>query len=289
MRTLWMLVVLTLGTAAQAADEKVIKLWPTDLPEPKVQTAEPETIIPVAPGAPLIQRATNISQPVLVVYEPEPAKKSGTGIIVVPGGGFRYLTVDLEGSEVCEWLRGLGITAFLLKHRAPTDKHEEPNAGPVQDLQRSLSLIRSQAAELGLKADRIGVLGFSAGGQIAAVATGSELRFKQPDATVASHRPDFVLLLYPYGIYRPDTKSLRADIKVDGTSPPTFIAQAGDDRASLPQGSTLLYLALLEAKVPAELHIYETGGHGFGLRPGKVACPTDWPKRAEIWLKARGL
>jgi acetyl esterase/lipase len=275
---------LSLFVTIATAEEKGIPLWPAEVPGPPVEADGEEMDLPPRGSSP-IRRTTNITKPSLVAF---PAKEpSGTAVIVIPGGGFGYLTTDLEGSEACEWLQELGVTAFLLKHRTPTNKHAEPNAGPVLDAQQAVRLIRDRAAEWKVKPDQIGVLGFSAGGQVALVAATNGSKLTNEEGR--KHRPDFLLLCYPWGLYQPATKTLRPDVKIDATTPPTFIAQAADDKSSLPQGSTLLYLALLDHKVPAELHIYESGGHGYGLRPAASPCPTDWPKRAEDWLRKRKL
>jgi acetyl esterase/lipase len=216
-------------------------------------------------------------------------KRTGAGVIVVPGGGFGRLADEHEGAEAAVWLAKQGIVAFQLAHRTPTSKHKEPHAGPSQDVQRAVSEVRARAAELKVDAKRIGVLGFSAGGQVTLIAATNERLFPESQAAV-SHRPDFLLLIYPYKIYDPATKAIRADIRLEAGLPPTFIAQAGDDTGSLPQGSTLLYLDLINRKTPAELHIYEKGGHGFGMRPRPNATgPSDWPLRAADWLRLRGL
>jgi acetyl esterase/lipase len=279
-----LLLSLSLFVTVAAADDKGIPLWPDEVPGPRVEAEGAEVDLPSRGGAP-IRRTTNITKPSLVAF---PAMEpSGTAVIVIPGGGFGYLTTDLEGSEACEWLQKLGVTAFLLKHRAPTNKQPEPNAGPVIDAQQAVRIVRSRAAEWKVKPNQIGVLGFSAGGQVALVAATNASQTASDEAKL--HRPDFLLLCYPWGLYQPAKKALRPDVKVDASTPPTFISQAADDKSSLPQGSTLLYLALLDHQVPAELHIYETGGHGYGLRPAASPCPTDWPKRAEDWLRKRKL
>ena len=148
--------------------------------------------------------------------------------------------------------------------------------------------VRRHAAEFKVDPKKVGILGFSAGGQVTLVAATNDRKFAG-ETSAEAHKPDFLLLLYAYQIYDPKTKGLRADIRLDGGLPPTFIAQMGDDRGSLPQGSTLLYLDLINRGIPAEIHIYEKGGHGFGMRsrPGATG-PTDWQLRAVDWLRLRG-
>lgn len=270
-------------TAVAAPPE--IRLWPQGMPEPAIPADPPEK---VEKGADGIQRRTNVSQPRLFVYEPpEGVKRTGAAVIVVPGGGFGVLADEHEGSDCAEWLAKQGIVGFQLAHRAPTNKHEVPNVGPAQDLQKSVIEVRRQAAKFQVDPKKVGILGFSAGGQVTLVAATNERKFPG-EGIVESHKPDFLLLLYAYQIYDPKTKGLRADILLDGGLPPTFIAQMGDDRGSLPQGSTLLYLELINRQIPAEIHIYEKGGHGFGMRsrPGATG-PTDWQLRAIDWLRLR--
>jgi acetyl esterase/lipase len=254
------------------------------MPEPVVPADPPETVEKKADG---IQRRTNVSKPRLFVYEPpEGAKRTGAGVIVVPGGGFGILADEHEGSEAAVWLAKHGIVGFLLAHRAPTNKHPMPNAGPAQDLQKAVIEVRRNATKYQVDPKKVGVLGFSAGGQVTLVAATNDRKF--PGEFSESHKPDFLLLLYAYQIYDPMTKGLRSDILVDNGLPPTFIAQMGDDTGSLPQGSTLLYLELINRKIPAEIHIYEKGGHGFGMRsrPGATG-PADWQQRAIDWLRSR--
>jgi acetyl esterase/lipase len=267
-----------------AAEPPAIELWPEGIPEPRVQTELPEKFEKGKDG---IGRRSFVSKPKLFVYEaPAP---SGAAVVVIPGGGFGILADEHEGSEACQWLNGLGVTAFLLDHRCPTNKQPEPNAGPVQDAQRAVQVVRQQAEKWKIDPKKVGVLGFSAGGQVALVAAANDLRYAAPKAP-EGHKPDFMLLIYPWRIYDEKTKALRAVAKVDAGLPPTFLAQCADDAGSLPQGSALLFLELINRKVPAELHIYEKGGHGFGMRPRANATgPSDWPLRAADWLQLRGV
>ena len=276
-----------LSLAVQAAALPEILLWPKGMPEPVVPADPPEQSVKSPDG---ITRRSNVSQPRLFVHAPPPdVTRTGAGVIVVPGGGFGRLADEHEGSDAAVWLAKQGIVAFQLAYRTPTTKHAEPHAGPAQDVQRAVSEVRRRAAELNVDPKKIGALGFSAGGQVSLIAATNERLFPG-EATAVSHRPDFLLVIYPYKIYDPATKAIRADIRLDAGLPPTFIAQAGDDTGSLPQGSTLLYLDLITRKTPAEIHIYETGGHGFGMRPRpNVTGPTDWPLRAADWLRLRGL
>lgn len=283
--TLALLTLILIVGSVPGAEPQEIILWPKGMPEPVVPADPPEKVEKSPDG---IGRRSNVSQPRLFVYPPPAGvTATGAGIIVVPGGGFGRLADQHEGSDACAWLAKNGIVAFLLVHRTPTNKHPEPNAGPVQDLQKAVMEVRRQAAAFKIEPNKIGVLGFSAGGQVAAIAASNERRFAGDDGS-ATHKPNVLLLLYPYRIYDSASKALRPDIRPDGL-PPTFLAQMTDDGSSLPQGSTLLYLELVNRKIPAELHIYEKGGHGFGMqvRPG-ASGTTDWPVRALDWLRLRG-
>lgn len=273
------------SVAAAFGGPPEIRLWRQGMPEPVIPADPPEK---VEKGADGIQRRTNVSQPRLFVYEPpEGVKRTGAAVIVVPGGGFGVLADEHEGSDAAEWLAKQGIVGFQLARRAPTNQHPVPNAGPAQDLQKAVIEVRRHAAQFQVDPKKVGILGFSAGGQVTLVAATNDRKF-HGEEIAESHKPDFLLLLYAYQIYDPLTKGLRADILLDGGLPPTFIAQMGDDRGSLPQGSTLLYMELINRKVSAEIHIYEKGGHGFGMRsrPGATG-PTDWQLRAIDWLRLR--
>lgn len=270
----------SISTSLAAPPE--IKLWPNEMPAPVVPEDPPEKV-EIRND---IQRRTNVSQPRLFVHEP-PADvaRTGAAVIVVPGGGFGVLADQHEGSEAAMWLAKHGIVGFHLAHRVPTNLHPVPNEGPAQDLQKAVVEVRRRAAEYKIDPKKVGVLGFSAGGQVTLVAATNRLKFPSEGIT-ESHKPDFLLLLYAYQIYDPMTKSIRADILLDNGLPPTFIAQMGDDQGSLAQGSTLLYLDLVNRKIPAEIHIYEKGGHGFGMRSRpNVTGPSDWQLRAIDWLK----
>lgn len=266
-----------------------IDLWPNGTLEPKVVVDQPER---VEAGKDGIGRHYNITAPRLVVFESQGAKRSDAAVIVIPGGGFGVLADEHEGSDCCKWLNSFGITAFLLQHRCPTNKHPVPNAGPAQDAQRAVQIVRARAAQWKVDPQKVGVLGFSAGGQVAIVAATNDAKFPDVEAAADAHRPSFLVLLYPWGIYDAKTKGLRADIKLDAPLPPTFIAQCADDKSSVPQGSTLLALELFQRNIPAEVHLYETGGHGFGMKPLRPAPqtsgPSDWPARTAEWLRRRG-
>jgi acetyl esterase/lipase len=280
-----------MAAAAPTAPDQVWKLWEGKVPGDFVVPG-PETNTPPKPTDKLpISRLTNVSEPRLEIYSP--TNPNGAAVIVVPGGGFGILASEHEGSELCTWLRDRGFVAAVLQHRCPTNKLEKPWEFPAHDTQRAISVLRSRADQLGVKQDRIGLFGFSAGGQVALIATTNSAQRLYPVGDAldqVSCRPDFLMLCYAWKILADgSTTELKPEVKIDQTTPPTFIAQAYDDAGSLAEGSTLAFLALRKAKVPAELHIYSTGGHGFGLRPNATQAPGDWPGRLELWLQTRGL
>jgi acetyl esterase/lipase len=276
------------GMAVSAAEPKEIPLWPEGVPEPRVP-AEPAEKVEI--GKDGISRRSNVSTPRLVVHDIPRADPSQlrSAVIVIPGGGFSILADQHEGSDICRWFNERGFVAFLLLHRVPTNTFENANAGPVLDAQKAVHEVRRRAGEYQLDPKKIALLGFSAGGQTALVAAANPPHF-EPAAAAGSARPDAVVLIYPWKVGGVDGKGVRSDVTIDGGTPPMFIAQASNDPASQPQSAAALYLALLGAKVPAELHIYEAGGHGFGMQKRDNAPGTsDWPNRALDWLRGRGL
>lgn len=285
--------ILTLGRAASGADAArlTLDLWPGK-PPAETGSVGPETAKTAAlpDGTKVIASLTNVSQPTVTVCRPEPAKNTGVAVVVFPGGGYSHLAWDHEGEQVARWLNSIGVTAAVLKYRVPRREGTPKDTPPVQalmDAQRAVSLVRSKAAEWGVDPQRIGVLGFSAGGHLAAwVATNSDRRAydKLDQADQCSCRPDFAVLIYPGYLNRGAPDQLSPEIRVSPQTPPCFFVHAADDRVS-PENSVTMYLALKRAGVPAELHIYAAGGHGFGLRA--TGKPTGtWPQRCEEWLRS---
>lgn len=268
--------------------EKPITLdvWPGDVPGEKGDIDEEKLLPPK--GEKPIDRLTNVTEPTLTVYKPDPKEDTGAAVLICPGGGYHILAMDLEGTEVADWLNSIGVTGIVLKYRVPRRKDRPKHLAPLQDAQRAMSLVRKHADDWGIDSERIGILGFSAGGHLSASASTNFDRRQYEaidDTDQISCRPDFAVLIYPAYLIEGDR--LAPEITVTAQTPPTFFVHAGDDRIS-PENSARMYLALKKAGVAAELHIYTSGGHGFGLRPSDNPCST-WPKRCEDWLRNRGL
>jgi len=276
------------------AEEKpvVLDVWPGKAPGEKEAIGE-EMLQPMKEGEKKVKRLTNVSKPTLTIFRPAKDKDTGAAVVIAPGGGYNILAWDLEGEEVAAWLNSIGVTGIVLKYRVPRrpgEPKDQPPIGPLQDARRALSLVRSKAEELKIDPKRIGMLGFSAGGHLtAATTTNYDRRSYEPidDTDKVSCRPDFAVLIYPAYLVEKDTNALKPDIRVTKATPPVFFAHASDDGVS-PVNSAQMYLALKKAGVPSELHIYSSGGHGFGLRPSDKPCST-WPKRCEEWLRSQGM
>jgi acetyl esterase/lipase len=264
-----------------------VKLWPGKAPG-ESKDIGPEKYIPAKKGQLGVKRLTDVSEPSITVYQPSKEKVTGCAVIVAPGGGYNILAIEHEGTQTCEWLNSLGVTAVLLKYRVPKRAMQMPdNLAAIQDAQRAVSLTRQHAKEWGIDPERIGMLGFSAGGNLTAWAALADMRMYEPidSADKLSAKPNFACLIYP--AYLVDKEGhLKPEYRVTKDSPPMFFAHANDDPVT-PLSSVLLYAALKKAGVPAELHIYATGGHGFGMR--KIPHPAaSWPDRCADWLKTRG-
>ena len=257
----------------------------------------------VVAGKPFVF-VVNVSRPTMTVYSPK-GTNAGVAVVVFPGGGYNALAIDLEGTEICDWLNSKGITAVLLKYRVPT----KPKVGPyaespqaLEDAQRTLGLVRFHAAEWHINPHKIGVIGFSAGGHmVAATSTHFEKRlYPAIDAAdKVSCRPDFAIAFYPGHLspfYPDDPDSwthenqleLNPNVRVTSNTPPTFLLQAQNDPVDDVRNSMAYSLALRNARVPVEMHLYAEGGHGFGLRRTKFPI-TEWPMLVEKWLGTIGI
>jgi len=271
-----------------SAEYLTIPIWPGTAPGEKPDMP-PETNVNAAgtkkmAGRPYI-RLTNVSTPTITLYKPK-LKKTDAAVVVFPGGGYQILSMDLEGTEVCNWLNRIGVTCVLLKYRVPDSGPYPKSAAALQDAQRAMGLVRLHAAEWGINPREVGVLGFSAGGHLsAAISNDFEKRLYEPidDADKGSCKPDFAVVLYPgYLAVAEQNFTLNPEIHPTAETPPTFILQAEDDPVHV-ENAVVYFMALKNAKVPAELHVYAQGGHGYGLRPRDFPI-MGWPQLVETWL-----
>jgi acetyl esterase/lipase len=281
-----------------AGDPLVVDLWPGKVPG-DVGINRPETSrIHRSPLVGPTKLITNISKPTLTIYRPDQARNTGTAMVICPGGGYWDLYWELEGEEVAAWLNAQGMTGIILKYRCPRRPGEverEPPLGPQLDAQRAVRLVRSRAAEWRINPERIGIVGFSAGGHLAlATATGFADRLYEPidDVDAVSSRPDFAIACYPGYLKVKDKDEIRADLKIPPDTPPIFLAHASDDNVayggSVPDNSVLTYLALKRAGIPTELHVFATGDHDFGVRQNQK-LPSSWPRLCVNWLRDQHL
>ena len=277
-----------------------VEIWPGAPPDARpVAGAETATTTgegELVAGRPWVA-VSNVSRPTMTVYSPQ-GKNSGAAVVVFPGGGYEILAIDLEGTEVCDWLTSKGITCVLLKHRVPAPRSapywgaypQSPIA--LEDAQRTVGLVRFHAAEWHIDPHKIGVLGFSAGGHlVAAMSThfGHRLYPAVDAADKESCRPDFAVALYPGHLSIDDKKfELNPKVPVSVRTPPTFLLQAEDDHVDGIDQSLVYYIALKNAGVPVEMHLFAQGGHAFGLRRTKFAI-TAWPQLVETWLVTLGI
>jgi acetyl esterase/lipase len=270
------LLLLSISTYAQKRE--IIYLWsgkvPGELKEkqpPVIDTSKNDKIL----------RFDEVTNPAIEVFLPDKAIKNGSAVIVCPGGGYQILAYDLEGTEIAGWLNKLGFTAFVLQYRIP-DKKE----GALQDVQRAMRIVRNSSQKWNIDPEKIGVMGFSAGGSLSARASTLFNKKTYPPVDKSdslSCRPSFTMLIYPAYLDQGPNLTLTPELELSKDVPPIFIFQTADD----PYGNSALVMtgALRNAKLPVELHILPFGEHGYGLRPGKIAAET-WPLLAEKWLKS---
>jgi acetyl esterase/lipase len=270
-----------------------LPLWPNGAPGAGNQAAKALAEVDTTTdkdnliaGKPLI-RLGNVSIPTVTLYKPAKANGAVPAVVVFPGGGYHILAIDLEGTEVCDWLNEVGLACVLLKYRVPDSGPYPKSVAALQDAQRAMGLVRQHADEWGIDPKRVGVLGFSAGGHLAAAAsTHSDKRlYDRVDAADdLSCRPDFAVVIYPgYLALAEQNMATNPEIQPTANTPPTIIVQAEDDPVHV-ENATNYFLQLKNAKAPAELHIYADGGHGYGLR--RTSQPvTAWPLLVEKWLQ----
>lgn len=277
---------LALGDAPTAQPME-LKLWPAGAPGETGLTGR-EAAVAVEGERPII-RIENVSEPRLEFHPGTFRDPGRCAVLVAPGGGYNILAWDLEGTEIAEWLNSLGIPAVLLKYRVPRRSSELPHAAPLQDAQRAMRLVRQHAREWNINPDCVGMLGFSAGGNLTVLtSTHEESTYPAIDAAdQLPSRPNFMVPVYPaYLTDNTQPTGLRPLIRIDEKTPPAFIVitQDDEDRAV---GAASLFNALKQAGVPAELHIFVRGGHGYGLRSTQRPV-TSWPHLCEAWMREMG-
>ena len=275
-----------------------VPIWPGTPPDADVQhVTGPESVSASTGlvGGKSVLVVGNVSQPTMTVFSPK-RKNTGVAMVVFPGGGYRVLAMDLEGTEICDWLNSKGITAILLKYRVPlaeTDPYSQPTPLALEDAQRTLGLVRYHAAEWRIDPHKIGVIGFSAGGHLVAdTSTHFDKRLYPPvdAADQESCRPDFAIACYPGHLWDRDEGDfkLNPNVPVTTNTPPTFIVMAEDDHVDHVEQALTYYIALKKNGVPVEMHLYAKGGHGFGLRRTENPI-TGWPRLVETWLGTIGM
>jgi acetyl esterase/lipase len=260
-----------------AQTHDTIYLWPDKVPGEKEAKHNP---VQTSNTNGNVVRITDITNPAIIVFEPEQSVKNGAGVLICPGGGYKILAIDKEGYEVAGWLNKLGFTAFVLQYRVP-----DKQVGALMDAQRALRVIRSNSSKWDINPEKLGVMGFSAGGSLSArLGTRfNEKTYEQVDSKdTLSCRPDFAMLVYPAYLDAGKNRSLTPELKITATTTPMFLFATADDYYS--NSALVMTAALRDAKIPVELHLLPKGGHGYGLRKGNVAAET-WPALAEIWLK----
>jgi acetyl esterase/lipase len=266
-------------------------LWPHGAPGPDTATG-PEHSIPGKPVAGRsVLRITDVTVPTITFYPAPRTHNSHAAVVVFPGGAYQHLAIDLEGTEVCSWLNSIGVNCVLLKYRVPNTGPYPRSSEALQDAQRAMGMVREHAAAWHIDSNRIGVIGFSAGGfLVAALSTHYDKRiYSTLDAAdQLSCRPDFAMIVYPGWISLAEkTFVFNPALHVTSGVPPTFLVQAEDDPVHV-ENVIEYFLKLKQAGVPAELHVYTKGGHGYGLRPTKLPI-THWPELATTWLHTIGV
>ena len=285
------------------AQEKVIKVWPGKIPGAIENSVYKEEDLTNESG---VYRISKVTDPTLTVFAPSKEKANGTAIIICPGGGYEHLAYAHEGVATAKWLNEIGITAFILKYRLPSDLiMKDKSVGPLQDAQEAMRIVRRNAKEWNINPGKIGIIGFSAGGHLASTLC-THYNDEVYNADTTSARPDFSILLYPVISMKPDIthkgsrenllgsdptkteiENFSNDLQVNKNTPPAFIVLAENDKSVPVQNSIKYFLALKKFNIPAELHIFQTGGHGFGLGK-KGETESYWPEVCKNWLQVMG-
>jgi acetyl esterase/lipase len=272
---------------------EVISVWP-DLAPGETTKKTGDALPPRETDKPTITRVENITSPTLAIFPAPADKANGVGVLILPGGGFGKVVPDMEGSEAAAWLNGIGISAFVLSYRTTTGADEPITEKrwlrPVQDSQRAMRYLRQHASKFKLDPAKIGLLGFSAGGQAAAIHLTQEKALYDAidEIDQANHRPDFSMLVYPWNVVDKNTGELMPEIVPSEKMPPGFIVHTDDDKSSS-LGAALIYLGMKKHGVSGELHVYQSGGHGYGTRDRPDSVIGTWTDRGTEWLRLRDL
>ena len=283
MKTLFFLTAISFFTSLQAQES--ITLFPKGAPGETITYVEKDDSTGDKVGGLSVLRKTNVGNPEITIYPAPNANSDTPAMVVCPGGGYNILAYDMEGTEVCSWLNSLGMSAVLVKYRVPRRQGRAKHEAPLQDVQRAISYVRYHAADLNINPHKIGVMGFSAGAHLSVMASTAYQTRTYPvidEADSVSCRPDYCLLVYPAYLSAPNF-GLSSEVKVTKDVPPTMMVQAEDDSYFI-DSSLFYYYALKNAKVPAWLHLYSKGGHGYGLRDTGFQV-NEWPKLAADWFK----
>jgi acetyl esterase/lipase len=290
-------------SASVLSAQQVVPLYQDQVPNSKPCNEKDHEFIDTSWNKNGLLIVDHITKPTLTIYQPANEKRTGTAVIICPGGGYGVLAAGHEGAEVARAFNDVGITAFVLRYRLPKDSCMTDKAFvPLMDAQQAIWFVRTHAKEYGVKIDKIGIMGFSAGGHLASTA-GTHVRAVRTDLGNASVRPDFMILIYPVISFNDDIGHIGSrdnllgknpdktlvqmfsnELQVTSQTPPTFLVHASDDAGVVPENSIRFYQALLRNKVPAELHLYEHGGHGFGLH--NPSTKEDWFKACVEWMTA---
>ena len=290
---LWLVFGNLIFTSVFAQSHDPIELWPNGIPGEAEFELPAESVKLSEFQGEQEQRIENVKKPTLTMFMAPKEKNDGTTVLVCPGGGYNILAYSHEGSDVCKWLNSIGINAGLLKYRIPRRKGKPKHAAPLQDVQRAMTIIRNNAENWNLDRSKVGILGFSAGGHLAAMAITSDgKRTYLADAVKDESRdvncvPNFGILIYAaYLEDQNEAVALSPELKVTKSTPPTFLVVAHDDKAFV-EGSARFYIEMLRNNRPAELHVFAKGGHGFGIRKTKDRV-AKWPQLVADWLEETG-
>lgn len=305
MRISFLFILFTTVLSQTVQSQDVIKLWPDGVIPNAIAGVQPTEKSEVDGG---ILRISNVSVPTITVYVPSAGQATGAAVMICPGGGYTILASGHEGEDIARWFNGIGMTAFVLKYRLPDSKFmTNPHEVPLLDAMQGMKLIRQNATRYGIDPAKIGVMGFSAGGHLASTLATHFNRGTQAGDGGAQVRPDFTILLYPVVTFgdkahtgsrdkllgklntSPDLVALYSnELQVTAQTSPTFLVHSQDDKAVPVENSVNYYLACLKNGVPAEMHLYPSGGHGYGLRTAKYGSLNTWPESCKAWLKGLG-